>query len=85
MIHFHLQIMIRRRDLLEDLSRKAGSARDSITDSGSLAADNRRSQLLEDLGTTSWAATPGVKGEHLPQEISRRVMPTRSGVRETQR
>lgn len=71
--------------MLEDLSRKAGSARDSITDSGSLAPDNRRSQLLEDLGTTSWAATPGVKGEHLPQEISRRVMPTRSGVRETQR
>lgn len=79
--------MVRRRDLLEDLSRKAGSVRDSITDSGSLAADNRRSQLLEDLGTTSWAATPGTRAEHLPGggETSRRVMPTRSGVRETQR
>lgn len=76
----------RRRDLLEDLSRKAGSVRESITESGSLASDNRRSQLLEDLGTTSWAATPGTRAEHLPgvQETSRRVMPTRSGVRETQ-
>ena len=63
---------------MEDLSRKAGSVRESITDSGSLASENRRSQLLEDLGTTSWAATP-------VQETSRRVMPTRSGVRETQR
>ena len=49
-----------------------------------MAADNRRSQILADLGTTSWAATPGVKKEHLHQEASRRVMPTRSGVKETE-
>ena len=59
------QELNRRRDLLEDLSRKAGSVRDSITDSGG-RQENRRSQLLEDLGTTSWAATPGTRAEHLP-------------------
>jgi len=75
----------RRRDLLEGLSRKAGSVRDSISDSGSmtLTGDNRRSQLLADLGTTSWAASAPSE-EHLPKETNRRVMPTRSGVRETE-
>ena len=78
--------MFRRRDLLEGLSRKAGSVRDSISDSGSmtLTGDNRRSQLLADLGTTSWAASAPSE-EHLPKESNRRVMPTRSGVRETER
>ena len=72
---------------MEDLSRKAGSVRASITESG-VKQENRRSQLLEDLGTTSWAATPGVRAEHLPtggQETNKRSMPSRSGVRETQR
>jgi len=72
----------RRRNLLENLSRKMGSVRDEIQDSSSMNRNSAaRGQLLADLGTTSWGATPGGQ-DHLPSE-SRRSVPYRSGVRET--
>ena len=63
--------------------------RDQVADGGPLSrADSaRRSQLLEDLGTTSWGATPGNKGAaQLPPDprTSRRVLPNRTGVRENE-
>ena len=62
--------------------------RDQVAEGGPLSrADSaRRSQLLEDLGTTSWGATPGNKGAaQLPPDprTSRRV-PNRTGVRENE-
>ena len=76
----------RRRNLLENLSRKMGSVRDEIQESSSMRKNSAaRGQLLADLGTTSWGATPGGQdSSHLPSE-TRRTVPYRSGVRETER
>jgi len=77
----------RRRDLLENLAMKVSSARESIQEGESGGINAARSQLLADLGTTSWgSSTPRYQGEsHLPQDTSRRTIPNRIGVRETER
>ena len=67
----------RRRDLLENLSRKCGTVREQLTELGPVSGAATRSQLLADLGTSSWADSP--------QETNKRVVPNRTGVRENNR
>ena len=66
---------------------KVSSARESIQEGESGGINAARSQLLADLGTTSWgSSTPRYQGEsNLPQDTSRRTIPNRIGVRETER
>ena len=61
----------RRRNLLESLARKCGTVRDKLTESGPVSG-NSRTQLLADLGTSSWGVSPTLETN-------------RTGVRETER
>lgn len=67
----------RRRNLLENLARKCGTVREQLTELGPVSGAATRSQLLADLGTSSWADSP--------QETNKRVVPNRTGVREDNR
>ena len=67
----------RRRDLLENLSRKCGTVREQLTELGPVSGAATRSQLLADLGTSSWADSS--------QETNKKVVPNRTGVREDNR
>ena len=69
----------RRRNLLENLARKCGTVREQLTELGPVSGAATRSQLLADLGTSSWAASPS------PLETNKRVVPNRTGVRENNR
>ena len=68
----------RRQDQLENLSRKCGTVREQLTERGPVSGAVTRSQLLADLGTSSWGDSP-------PQETNKRVVPNRTGVRENER
>ena len=70
--------MNRRRNLLENLARKCGTVRDKLTELGPVSGAATRTQLLADLGTSSWGVSPG-------QETNKRNVPNRTGVREDQR
>ena len=67
----------RRRDQLENLSRKCGTVREQLTERATVSGAATRSQLLADLGTSSWADSS--------QETNKRVLPNRTGVRENER
>ena len=67
----------RRQDQLENLSRKCGTVREQLTERGPVSGAVTRSQLLADLGTSSWGDSP--------QETNKRVVPNRTGVREDDR
>ena len=68
---------------------RVGGVRDKINDTGSSSnITTARSQLLADLGTTSWDSTPGYQNNHLPpssNDTNRRTLPYRTGVKETER
>ena len=74
---------IRRRDLLDGLSRKYQAAKDQISEPASGVA--ARGQLLEDLGTTGWGTAPHSEGFFGQEGSNRKVMPNRAGVMETER
>jgi len=72
----------RRRDQLESLTRKYHAAKDQVSEPTSGLAS--RNKLLEDLGTSGWGATPS-EGFSVIGESSKKTLPVRTGVRETER
>ena len=74
---------VRRRDLLDSLSRKYEAVKNQVSEPVSGAA--ARGQLLEDLGTTGWGTAHSSEGFLGPGGSDRTVMPNRSGVMETER